>query len=813
MRNVSLKSAALLLSMVVIGGGGLIRAQKSTPMQRGVKSDNLVEMYARQAREASVLQKPKALVPFREGQQEVILQEDFSKLTGGSETEPGAEIGTYTVDGNSAWPDDITATPGWWGIGTFAIDGALGLCSPGMGGVVSSGPLNMYGNLHVSFRVKAREGNKEGSGQLLMVSITKGDKNAPEMATPEGFRQVNLKVEDGWQDVELTFRNPNKGDDSRLQINGMTYSPAGFIIDDIKITRDYDFCLPPVSMSCGNFTDDGFTISWEPGAENNSYLFSLVQEKKLSEAFNATETFEGSLPQYWSTTGTIVNEGGVENSKALRLDEGNKLDLAFGGGRLAALSLFVRGTGFEKGSEALVKIIGIDSDQEEELGSIVVANLPEEGQELNLRSTFSSMIYQLEGIRLVAEGFGADQFCVIDNVAYKASPACERTQLKEDEPVAEASITLTGLDPENEYYVGVKGKKNDDFISDLLGYYYVPGMPAPKVNEATDLEKRGAYTANWVPSPKALSYTVNNYKINTITENQENYVVLRDDFKKADEAVQAYLEQQYFDDWADNKGWHTDMIPDNFMTASLADAGYIGAMGMPIFAPVVSLNNNGGKFTVRFKVKAFGGEMISVYSNGQVQTYDFAEVNPNGDYYSFEEHEVEMNFDNGSEAQTIIIAARDYTYLLDWFEITQDVKAGDKVLRFDSFAELEGHDSASHRFTGLQNGQNVSFAYNVVAYGEYMGTQFNSNPSELINVDLNVSGVDGNIAESSVLSVAGVQGGVAVSLSEAAAVNVYTVSGMPAASVKAGSGSTFINLPAGIYMVRIGGRTFKTVVK
>ncbi len=306
MRNFTAKSASMLFALAVIGGGGLIKAQveKATPLCKSIKSTDLTEVYARQAHEGALIRKTVKPAPFRAAQQEVILEEDFSKITGGTEETPGAEIGSYSQSGNSAWPDGVTSTPGWWGIGTYAIDGSLGLCRTGMGGVVSTGPMNLYGNLHVSFRAKARVGNPEGKTQLLIVSITKGDINNPELSSAEGAKLLNLKVEDGWQDVELTFRNPNKGDDSRLQINGMTYTPAGFVIDDIKITRDYDFCLPPTAMSCSNFTDDGFTIDWEPGAENNSYQFWLAQEKKLSEPFDATETFDASLPQYWSTTGT-----------------------------------------------------------------------------------------------------------------------------------------------------------------------------------------------------------------------------------------------------------------------------------------------------------------------------------------------------------------------------------------------------------------------------------------------------------------------------------------------------------------------------
>lgn len=809
--------AILSLGIAVIGGGGFIEARNivtTPPMQRSDKSSDLMEMYTRQAREAMLLQRTPLKSPARASEQEVIFEEDFSGIKGGTEEEPGAEIGTYTQDGNTFWPEDITKIPGWWGIGTYAIDGALGLCYPGVGGIVCSGPANMYGNLHIKFRAKARVGNKEGRNCTMIVSVVCGDPYNPTIASPDMFVIVNLKVEDGWQDVEVNLRNPNRLDDSRLQINGMSYSAAGFVIDDIKITRDFDFCLPPTEMTCGNFTDDGFTIMWNQGAENNYYEFSMMQEKKLSEPFDATESFDGALPQYWSTTGSTVATGGADNSSSLRLTNGQELKLAFGGGRLGSLSAFFNGENFDKSSEAVLKMIAVfDDGHEEELGTLAVPRVKEGGETVDLRSAINNHYYQLTAFRFVADGFTADQCCYIDNVQYIASPACEKTQVMADKIVNDTQIVLTGLDPENEYYVGVRGVKNEQLKSDFLGYYYVPGMPAPKALEATDIEKRGAYTANWTPSPKAKSYTVNNFKVDPVTEDKENYVVLRDDFEKANSAAQEHPTGLYFDDWTDCKGWHTDMLPDGFRTSLVADAGYVGALNLPLYAPQVSLDNDGGKFTVRFKVKAFGGELIRVYSGNEMQTFDFNEVNPGGDPYSFEEHEVEMQFNNGVELQNIVIMSTADTFMLDWFEITQNVKAGDRVIRYLDHAELEGHDSAEYRFSGLENAEGVKFGYNVSAYGDYMGQTFNSLPSNLVLVDLNQTGLGSLGSDDNEVSVSTVAGGVMVTTSEPAVTDIYSLSGVCVASADCGAGATLISLPAGVYVVRVAGHSYKAVVR
>ena len=255
------------------------------------------------------------------------------------------------------------------------------------------------------------------------------------------------------------------------------------------------------------------------------------------------------------------------------------------------------------------------------------------------------------------------------------------------------------------------------------------------------------------------------------------------------------------------------MLPDGVMRVTLADAGYIGALNLPIYAPQVSLDNDGGKFTVRFKVKAFGGELIRVYSGDEMQTYDFAEVNPEGDPYSFEEHEVEMHFNNGTELRSIVIMSTAYTFMLDWFEITQNVKAGDRVIRYLDHADIEGHDTAEYRFSGLENAEGVKFGYNVSAYGDYMGQTFDSQPSNLVLVDLNQTGLGSLGSDDNEVSVSTVARGVRIETSKPAAVNVYSMSGVCVASADCGVGATIISLPSGVYIVRVAGHSYKAVVR
>lgn len=807
MRNPTMKRmATLLLGVAVVGGGGFIWAGlpylRTTDKTRVSEETKQEERYADIARKAlrTPLQTPQN-TPARASSQELLLEEDFSLITEGTESEPGAEIGSYTQDGNSAWPDNVTHTPGWWGIGTFSINGAVGLCTPGFGGVLTTGPMDMYGNIHVSFRAKAREENGEGKTQSLIYSIISGDDYNPVMPTPEVFKIANLLPEDGWQTIEATFRNPNRNSDSRFQINGATYSKAGFIIDDIKITRDYDFCLPPTAMYAYDFTDDGFTVSWEPGAENNSFLFSLIEERNISEAFDAIETFEDTMPEYWKTSGTISENEGSENSKALHLGADQNVEFAFGGGRIADLSMFIR-NGLGEGSTGFLSISGCIEGAEYELATINIGTISAEGQEVNLRQAFRDYVYKIESIKIETKDFGENDCCLIDNVAYKASPANTRTLLIEDKAVEENHIVLTDLDPECEYYVAVAGVKNEEFQSERFGFGHAMGMPAPKATEADEIEKRGAYTARWEASPKSIGYTVSNYENAEAPEAKIDNVVLHEEFANAEGVSQATPVTNFFDEYSDRKGWMTTSA-----TYGLIDAGYVGTFMAPFYSPELSLGNAGGKFTVRFKVKAFGDEIVSVYSNGQRQDFDFMKANPEGDPYSMYEHEVAMTFDNGTDFERLIFTGNVYgTILFDWVEITQDIAKGERLYTYVGSNTTQDKDEIQSRFTGLTNSKDHTYAYRVEATGEYLGVRYMSAPSNLVEVDLNQSGTDDLMSDNNngKAIITATEDGIEISLSETTRIQVYDIAGIRVIDTTAQAGTNRFYLPSGIYVTVAG---------
>ena len=72
---------------------------------------------------------------------------------------------------------------------------------------------------------------------------------------------------------------------------------------------------------------------------------------------------------------------------------------------------------------------------------------------------------------------------------------------------------------------------DENNISGESELYHAFGVAKPIAKEATDIDPRGGYTANWEPTPKATSYLVTNYKADKIEDDNENYEVFRDDFE------------------------------------------------------------------------------------------------------------------------------------------------------------------------------------------------------------------------------------------------------------------------------------------
>lgn len=205
---------------------------------------------------------------------------------------------------------------------------------------------------------------------------------------------------------------------------------------------------------------------------------------------------------------------------------------------------------------------------------------------------------------LIPEGLKNGEYMIIDNLCGITEPLCETECVIEDEPADETSYAFSGLGMGKTYYFTVKAK-NSSCTSEPSAHTYAIGVGAPKVKEATDLDKRGAFTANWEPATNATSYTLNCYESRPVTDTSLNYTVFTEDFSKAESGEDGnflflnnmdYLE---LDSFADNEGWGG--------SGTILGDGMVGCYTMEVYgqpipfemlSPVMDLSHDDGKFMV-----------------------------------------------------------------------------------------------------------------------------------------------------------------------------------------------------------------------
>lgn len=199
-----------------------------------------------------------------EGSLQVVLEEDFSLMTEGSDGNPAPEA---IEDDNLSIPDKYTHTPGWQGYFLHQSGGSLYIgydkneidC-----GAVNTPKVNVSradGAFTVRFRAKS--GVKGYEDRLYVSSkIT-----ASEHVTKE------VKLTDQWQDYEVKFENGTR----ETYVLFYPYIECAYI-DDIRLEVMIPFVAAPAGLSFSNYTGSGFTASWAPVNEATGYLFNVFSK-------------------------------------------------------------------------------------------------------------------------------------------------------------------------------------------------------------------------------------------------------------------------------------------------------------------------------------------------------------------------------------------------------------------------------------------------------------------------------------------------------------------------------------------------------
>ena len=218
------------------------------------------------------------LTPMKaEGTDIVVLSEDFSKFTSGSEDAP--DMNTVITDGSNVVIPDYTNTGGWYGTDIYQAGGCCFL-STGNRSFIMTPFIDLSadnGNYNVEFSCRAQ------SGQAIVNIYSQTMYGYPERR----FASCN----ETWQTITIPFYGSG-GRESTIQIG----ADVPIFIDNIRITqKDNPEISRPAVMDATNVTETGFTANWIAVNKATSYLldvfyFSDNQPQYVLQDYNILDT-------------------------------------------------------------------------------------------------------------------------------------------------------------------------------------------------------------------------------------------------------------------------------------------------------------------------------------------------------------------------------------------------------------------------------------------------------------------------------------------------------------------------------------------
>lgn len=729
---------------------------------------------------------------------EMLLEEDFSGFTAALADSVNVTSGVAQGD-PFINPTYFNGQEGWWGNGVYSASGAAGLVHPNFGGILTTPNMTLYGNIHVSFKIKLQEGNT--SSVLVFISLGHGMDRMPAMI---GYNYVMYSPSDseqGWMDVDVTVPSTYTGDDAWVQINGANYLKTGVLIDDLKISRDLNICGTPTDVWTYDYMRDGFSATWVPGAENKSFLVNLVGQTPVSYDL---EWHSGNFKQNEIPEGWLINNTEFvdlpDGEVGIEMGAGSMVELPANYASISDLTFNLSVPAANEESTLVFGIEGKDGSRWMNLGQLYVYEM-QEGNEYSIN--LSELVYwfsdSFKDVRLYVEdlGYGDSTKVVLSDIKWSTNGWYDKFIAADNMEVKENNIVFSDLDMESLYFLSISGV-NEDLVSLPTNEIQAIGVAAPDVLAATDIDfDKGRYTANWEAEPKAdYGYNVSNFMMREVEEDNPEYIVMADHFADAEgnntEDVQNW--EGDFNGISDNPGWTTEpgygIINDNM----------IGTWyGGVLTSPYLTLDNNDGEYTVYFTLMGWGQAEL-VVQNG----IEYQKARLNGEFdmmtgtYDQDEITVFMTFKNGRRHDRLEFYTLDgSSFLIGDFQVIQGVKKGDKIYEHES-TEFVGPGVTSYTFTGLVAPEGFVYDYAV------QGVRF---VEEDFWTGLTVTKVS-NMSEDVIVDTKdGVKNvGDSESIDRNAPLEVYTTSGIKVADKTD-------NLPSGLYIVRQAGKSVKITVK
>lgn len=778
----------------------------------------------------------------------VLIDEDFSGLTAGSEDQPDGkklvnDLGDFENPSLLRPYSSELADRPWGGEGLYAAGGAIAIKD---GWFLNTPAGNMAGGVTLTFRARlgAEASATEGAKALDLIFLSRKDLIDYER------RHYDLTRE--WQTFTFTS---DKGAFEATGFQFMANTETTILIDDIHVERVTKSIAAPEAFEPGDATEYGFTAEWTPTPTATEYLLSVYSktagegEVKGSGDFSQVQAdadgvIDAANPHYpegWNFHWTDasrphLSEGGPDGTRALILrDAGDYIDLPHCDQGLSATTFWIKQEADQE-EVPYGSYVQLYADTDYGLYAfawIDFAELAEEDLRAGLTYDLSPAIQMFDKVySFRLEYFPADgdesRVLISDlRYAYPAPPTLdyrlqdevvEARALGEDED--HVTYAVSGLDPDRDYYYNVRAR-NAEFTSAASAEVEVYTVSQPTVLEAADVTD-SCYTARWTSHKKVDMYRVEQVQKNTLAEDTLGFEMLYEDFSlvksefKESDIADGFIEHGEYtggyraiDDLTHIAGWKASSLQwvEGWL-GGMAATGQEGQIAGAISTPVIDLSNNDGECNVT--VRAWGQEDDWLVIQGASPACYAGIRFPAG---GFVEETVTLPCCSKKESLTFY-SNNYYPFLIDYIRITQNLKAGETVSVVTASLHTPDAETQSVVMNNPNFGEGHEVAYRVTGLRYRHGDLKDivaSAPSDLMVVRGPITCVRPVLgSEVSVLPVAG---GVVLTAPCEAEATVLTLSGQTILTRLCPVGTTRVALPAGMYLVRVGSETSKVVVR
>ena len=780
--------------------------------------------------------------------QTVLINEDFSGLTAGTEDNPDAtmlvdDMGDF-INPSALKPyDSGLSYKKWGGIGLYSAGGCIAIKD---GWFLNTPAGDMSGDVTITFRARLAKG-QDDTGRNALDLIFLSRKGLVD------FGRKTYSLTEEWQSFSFSS---DKGNFETTGFQFFANTEATILLDDIRVERKQKSIQTPTAQDAENITDHSFRAVWTPtGAE--SYLLNVYSKKESGNTITVSEDFEAvdadsegrlnatnpNLPEGWSfewndltKPHVAMGEGPDGSTKAIRLvDEGDAFTTPVMKDGVTAFSFWLKAqptqTEVPDGSYIQVSV-----DTEYGLYPwkyIDVADLlsdeARDGKVFDITAALKAFekVYALKFEYVPVKG---DLTAVLfDNVTYAYPEPAELNYALKDLKVAaqknadaEADMTydVTGLDPEFDYFYTVKAVSGR-YVSEPSKEIEVFAVSQPTVLEPTDITSDG-YTANWTCGNKVDVYRVEQVQLNTIDKDTDDYTILYEDFSKVkSDKTEADIEKgdieqgEYtsgygpIDDLTHLAGWKASSLQcvDGWL-GGMESSGVKGEIPGAIVTPAMDLSHNEGECDVT--VRAWGTEDDWLVVQGVNPAAYSAIRFPEGGFV-----EATVTIPTCTKKEQLTFYSNNYrTFLIDYIKVTQKVKAGDKVEVVTSSVITDNNTTKSMYMDRPNFGPGHDIYYRVTGLRYYHGNLKDavaSSPSDMMLVKAPATSIQTvGKTESSVTTVAG---DVSVTTTDNAVLDVFTVTGQKALTRTLAPGTTDVSLAPGVYIIKVADQAVRMVVR